>query len=146
MKIAVVGTGYVGLVVGACLAETGNEVVCADVSEEKIRQLQQGHIPIYEPGLEPLVTRNEAEGRLRFTTDVGGAVEASDVGENHDPRRAGSVGRRGEGSEAIPVRSFEDDPLSARAAGDRRHRGSRPGSVAHAWRFLPATLAWSYAS
>ena len=79
MKIAVVGTGYVGLVVGACLAETGNEVICADVSEAKIRQLQQGHIPIYEPGLEPLVTRNEAEGRLRFTTDVAGAVEASDV-------------------------------------------------------------------
>src|ERR1044072_2894092 len=79
MKIAVVGTGYVRLVVGACLSETGNEVICADVSEEKIRQLQQGKIPIYEPGLEPLVKRNEAEGRLRFTTDVGAAVEASEV-------------------------------------------------------------------
>jgi UDPglucose 6-dehydrogenase len=65
--------------VGACLSETGNEVICADVSEEKIRQLQQGKIPIYEPGLEPLVKRNETEGRLRFTTDVGAAVEASEV-------------------------------------------------------------------
>jgi UDPglucose 6-dehydrogenase len=79
MKVAVVGSGYVGLVVGACLAETGNEVVCADVSAEKIRLLQQGRIPIYEPGLEPMVSRNQAEGRLRFTTDVGMAVEASDV-------------------------------------------------------------------
>jgi UDPglucose 6-dehydrogenase len=79
MKVAVVGTGYVGLVVGACLAETGNEVVCADVSSEKIGLLQQGRIPIYEPGLEPLVSSNQAEGRLRFTTDVGAAVEASEV-------------------------------------------------------------------
>ncbi len=79
MKVAIIGTGYVGLVVGACLAETGNEVVCADVSLEKIRQLTQGKIPIYEPGLEPLVVRNQAEGRLRFTTDVGAAVERSEV-------------------------------------------------------------------
>ncbi|MBI4502704.1 MAG: UDP-glucose/GDP-mannose dehydrogenase family protein [Gemmatimonadetes bacterium] len=79
MKVAVIGTGYVGLVVGACLAETGNEVVCADVSAEKIDALKQGRIPIYEPGLEPLVSGNQAEGRLRFTTDVGAAVEASEV-------------------------------------------------------------------
>ncbi len=79
MKVAVIGTGYVGLVVGACLAETGNEVVCADVSAEKIGQLKQGRIPIYEPGLEPLVARNQSEGRLQFTTDVASAVEASDV-------------------------------------------------------------------
>ena len=58
MKVAVVGTGYVGLVVGACLAETGNEVICADVSAEKIAALKQGRIPIYEPGLEPLVSGN----------------------------------------------------------------------------------------
>lgn len=79
MKVAVIGTGYVGLVVGACLAETGNDVICADVSEEKISQLRAGTIPIYEPGLKSLVLRNLEQRRLRFTTDVGLAVEASDV-------------------------------------------------------------------
>ncbi|HWP36083.1 MAG TPA: UDP-glucose/GDP-mannose dehydrogenase family protein [Gemmatimonadales bacterium] len=79
MNVTVVGTGYVGLVVGACLAETGNQVVCADVSESKIGLLRQNRLPIYEPGLEPLVVRNQAEGRLRFTTDVPDAVRLSDV-------------------------------------------------------------------
>ncbi len=79
MNIAVVGTGYVGLVMGAALAETGNAVVCADVDAAKIERLRRGEIPIYEPGLEPLVVRNQAEGRLRFTTDVGEAVRASYV-------------------------------------------------------------------
>jgi len=79
MNVAVVGTGYVGLVVGACLAETGNDVVCADVSEGKIAQLKRNQIPIYEPGLEPLVVRNQAEGRLHFTTEVGAAVRAAEV-------------------------------------------------------------------
>jgi len=79
VNVAVVGTGYVGLVVGACLAETGNDVVCADVDAAKIAGLAQGRIPIYEPGLEPLVTRNEREGRLKFTTDVGDAVRRSEI-------------------------------------------------------------------
>ncbi len=79
MNVAVVGTGYVGLVVGACLAEAGNNVVCADVDEQKIGRLKDNRIPIYEPGLEPLVVRNQNDGRLRFTTDVGSAVEESDV-------------------------------------------------------------------
>src|SRR5438445_404524 len=79
MKVAVVGTGYVGLVVGACLAETGNDVVCADVDAAKIARLQENQLPIHEPGLEPLVVRNQREGRLQFTTDVGGAVERSDI-------------------------------------------------------------------
>ena len=79
MNVAVVGTGYVGLVVGACLAEAGNEVVCADVSDGKIARLKRNEIPIYEPGLEPLVVRNQADGRLRFTSDVGAAVEFADV-------------------------------------------------------------------
>ncbi len=79
MKVAVVGTGYVGLVVGACLAETGNDVLCADVDAAKIDGLRQNRLPIYEPGLQPLVERNQRGGRLRFTTDVGGAVERSDV-------------------------------------------------------------------
>jgi UDPglucose 6-dehydrogenase len=79
MKVAVIGTGYVGLVVGAGLAETGNHVQCADIVEDKIAQLRRGQLPIYEPGLEPLVARNAAAGRLAFTTDLGAAVEAADV-------------------------------------------------------------------
>src|SRR5205823_47830 len=69
----------VGLVVGACLAETGNDVICADVDERKIGQLRQNQLPIYEPGLEPLVTRNQRGGRLQFTTDVPQAIERSDI-------------------------------------------------------------------
>jgi UDPglucose 6-dehydrogenase len=79
MDIAVVGTGYVGLVVGACLAETGNHVVGADIDENKIRGLREGQIPIYEPGLDLLISRNVAEKRLRFTTDIGAAVLESAV-------------------------------------------------------------------
>jgi len=79
MNTAVVGTGYVGLVMGAGLAESGNSVVCADVDAAKIGRLQRGEIPIYEPGLEPLVARNQAEGRLRFTTDVAAAVRESEI-------------------------------------------------------------------
>ena len=79
MQIAVVGTGYVGLVAGACLAETGNDVVCADIDTAKIARLNGCEIPIYEPGLEPLVERNLREGRLSFTTDVAGAVAAAEV-------------------------------------------------------------------
>ncbi len=79
MDIAVVGTGYVGLVVGACLAETGNHVVGADIDENKIQGLREGKIPIYEPGLDLLISRNVTEKRLRFTTDIGAAVLESEV-------------------------------------------------------------------
>jgi UDPglucose 6-dehydrogenase len=79
MNIAVVGTGYVGLVVGACFAENGNTVVCVDKDAAKVRALQKGKIPIYEPGLEELVTRNRQEGRLSFTTTLPRAVRASQV-------------------------------------------------------------------
>jgi UDPglucose 6-dehydrogenase len=79
MQIAVVGTGYVGLVVGAGLAETGNDVVCCDIDETKIDRLNSGEIPIYEPGLEPLVERNLEEGRLSFTTDVARAVGDAEI-------------------------------------------------------------------
>jgi UDPglucose 6-dehydrogenase len=79
MNISVVGTGYVGLVVGACLAETGNQVVGADVNADKIEGLKRNVLPIYEPGLDRLVERNQSAGRLRFTTDVTEAVGASDV-------------------------------------------------------------------
>ena len=79
MKIAVVGTGYVGLVVGACFAETGNDVVCVDKDAAKIRLLNRGKIPIYEPGLEELVRRNRAEKRLSFSTALPDAVRRSEV-------------------------------------------------------------------
>jgi UDPglucose 6-dehydrogenase len=79
MKIAVVGSGYVGLVVGTCFADTGNRVVCADVDENKVARLQQGEVPIYEPGLEELIQRNVAEGRLAFSNDVAGSIRKSQV-------------------------------------------------------------------
>ncbi|ULU25203.1 UDP-glucose dehydrogenase family protein [Dyella terrae] len=74
MKITVVGTGYVGLVTGACLAEMGNDVLCLDVNPEKIRILQEGGVPIHEPGLDKVIASNVAAGRLHFTTDVDKAV------------------------------------------------------------------------
>ncbi|MGE0199795.1 MAG: UDP-glucose/GDP-mannose dehydrogenase family protein [Candidatus Melainabacteria bacterium] len=77
MKLCVVGTGYVGLVTGACLAEMGNDVICVDIDAEKIRALNDGKIPIYEPGLDELVKVNSMEGRLSFTTDLDDAVKKS---------------------------------------------------------------------
>src|SRR5262252_6635200 len=79
MKIAVVGTGYVGLVLGACLAENGNTVICVDKDQSKIDMLQAGRMPIYEPGLEEMVRRNDHEERLTFTTDLESAVQASQI-------------------------------------------------------------------
>jgi UDPglucose 6-dehydrogenase len=79
MKLSIFGTGYVGLVSGACLAEVGHQVVCMDVDAGKIERLQQGILPIWEPGLEPIVARNIAEGRLTFTTDAAAAVRHAKV-------------------------------------------------------------------
>jgi UDPglucose 6-dehydrogenase len=79
MKISVIGTGYVGLVTGTCLAETGSDVVCVDCDRGKIDLLNRGHIPIYEPGLAELVARNVAAGRLHFTTDLAAAMEKSRI-------------------------------------------------------------------
>ncbi|MFD0713716.1 UDP-glucose dehydrogenase family protein [Paenibacillus sp. GCM10027626] len=78
-KIAVIGTGYVGLVSGTCFAEVGNRVICCDVDENKIDQLRRGQVPIYEPGLEELVAKNTARDHLFFTSDIGEAIEASDI-------------------------------------------------------------------
>src|SRR4029453_11265171 len=74
MKITMIGTGYVGLVSGACLAEVGNDVLGFDVDQRKIAILQSGGVPIHEPGLQPMIERNVAAGRLRFTSDVDEAV------------------------------------------------------------------------
>lgn len=79
MKIAMVGTGYVGLVTGTCFADSGNEVTCIDINEAKIEGLRQGKIPIYEPGLSELVLRNAEAGRLKFTTDLPSAVKPADI-------------------------------------------------------------------
>jgi UDPglucose 6-dehydrogenase len=79
VNITVIGTGYVGLVVGACLAETGNPVVCADLDRDKIEGLKRNVLPIYEPGLDDYVERNQAQGRLAFTTDVPAAIASADV-------------------------------------------------------------------
>lgn len=79
MKVTVFGTGYVGLVTGTCLAEMGNQVVCVDIDAAKVEGLNQGRIPIYEPGLTPMVVQNHQEGRLQFTTDAKSAVEHGDI-------------------------------------------------------------------
>jgi UDPglucose 6-dehydrogenase len=79
MNIAVVGTGYVGLVAGACFAETGNDVICVDVNERKVAALKAGEVPIFEPGLEDLVKSNSKAGRLTFTTSLKDAVHASEI-------------------------------------------------------------------
>src|SRR5687768_5065280 len=79
MHLAIVGTGYVGLVAGAGFSDFGNDVVCADVDEKKIERLNRGEIPIYEPGLEDLIARNAKAGRIKFTTDVAAAIKGADV-------------------------------------------------------------------
>ncbi len=79
MKIAVVGTGYVGLVTGTCFAETGNQVVCVDIDENKISRLNKGEVPIYEPGLDVLFDRNVSEGRLKFTTNLAEGIKEAQI-------------------------------------------------------------------
>ena len=79
MNIAVVGTGYVGLVSGTCFAETGNNVICVDIDEDKVRRMRNGEVPIYEPGLELLFERNTKQGRLKFTTQLQDAVDHADI-------------------------------------------------------------------
>ena len=75
MNITIFGSGYVGLVTGACMAEMGNNVVCVDIDEDKIKRLNAGDVPIYEPGLDDYLHRNREAGRLEFTTDVAKGVD-----------------------------------------------------------------------
>ena len=79
MKIAVIGTGYVGLVTGTCLAETGNNVICVDINEAKVKKMINGEVPIYEPGLDVLFHRNIAQERLSFTTDLALAIKEAQI-------------------------------------------------------------------
>lgn len=79
MKIAMIGTGYVGLVTGTCFAETGNDVICVDVNEKKIDELRRGHVPIYEPGLAEMVKNNYEKGNLAFTTDIKEALQKANI-------------------------------------------------------------------
>ena len=98
MKVTIIGTGYVGLVTGACLSEMGNHVVCLDLDARKIEILNSGGFPIHEPGLEQMVKRNVADGRLQFTTDVLAAVHHGTlqfIGVGTPPDEDGSADTQG---------------------------------------------------
>ena len=107
MHVAVIGSGYVGLVAGACLAETGNDVVCVDVDAEKIARLQRNEIPIYEPGSSRWCKRNQEEGRLTFTTDLASAVRerAGHLHRRRHPAGRGRLGRPAARARRGPARS-----------------------------------------
>ena len=79
MKICMIGTGYVGLVSGTCFAELGNNVICVDIDKEKINKLNNGNVPIYEPGLEELILKNYKQKRLKFSTDIPNSIKKSDI-------------------------------------------------------------------
>ncbi|MGO4775784.1 UDP-glucose 6-dehydrogenase, partial [Lysobacter sp. 2RAB21] len=79
MRVTIFGTGYVGLVTGTCLADVGHDVVCVDIDQAKVEGLNRGVIPIYEPGLEPMVKANHAAGRLHFTTDAAAGIVHGDL-------------------------------------------------------------------
>ena len=121
MKVGIIGSGYVGLVVASCLSESGNDVVCADIVEEKIARLNAGDIPIYEPGLEPLVDRNLRAGRLTLTTDVAGqrgTFAASAVHQQvrrdvltDDARKEGRTLRRDLLAPIVRLRFGQDVPV-----------------------------------
>jgi UDPglucose 6-dehydrogenase len=146
MKLSVIGTGYVGLVSGACLADTGNEVLCVDLNGAKIAALNEGRIPIFEPGLEPIVQRNRAAGRLQFTTDVAasvahGALQFIAVGTppgedgsadlNHVVAAARAIGRHMQEPRVIAIKSTVPvgtaDRVRAAVADELEKRGAAIG-------------------
>src|SRR2546423_11076270 len=145
MNITVIGTGYVGLVTGACLADAGNNVFCLDLDSRKIARLNAGEIPIFEPGLEPIVKRNEQAGRLRFSTDVPASVAHAELqliavgtppGEDgsadlqHVVAAAHAIGRYMEGykvvvtKSTVPVGTADKVKLAIIEEQKKRHRGS----------------------
>ena len=144
MNITVIGTGYVGLVAGACLADAGNRVFCLDLDAAKVAQLNAGGIPIFEPGLEPIVQRNRAAGRLVFSTDVAASVAHGELqliavgtppGEDgsadlqHVLAAARAIGRHMDGYRVIATKSTVPvgtaDKLRAAVAGELARRGAR---------------------
>ncbi len=94
MRVSVIGSGYVGLVTGACLAETGNSVTCMDTDVARVASLRDGRLPFHEPGLAPLVQKNLAAGRLVFTTDVGTAVRDARIIFSPSARRPDRTAKR----------------------------------------------------
>src|SRR5256714_7254917 len=145
MNITVIGTGYVGLVTGACLADAGNNVFCLDLDSRKIARLNAGEIPIFEPGLEPIVKRNEQAGRLRFSTDVPASVAHAELqliavgtppGEDgsadlqHVVAAARAIGRHMQGykvvvtKSTVPVGTADKVKLAIIEEQKKRHRGS----------------------
>jgi UDPglucose 6-dehydrogenase len=151
LRIGVVGTGYVGLVVGACLAENGNTVVCVDIDEAKVKALGRGEVPIYEPGLEEMIVRNGAEERLRFTTDLSAAVRASDIlfiavgtpqdedgsaDMTHVLRVAADIGRAMDGPKVVVVKSTVPVGTNARLRAAIGAVTSQPFSVVSNPEFL----------
>src|SRR4051812_37415616 len=154
MNVTVVGTGYVGLVTGACLADAGNSVFCLDLDERKIGLLKEGKIPIFEPGLEAVVQRNEQAGRLRFSTDVAASVAHGELqivavgtppGEDgsadlqHVVAAARSIGRHMQGYKVVATKSTVpvgtadkirlaiEEELKRRGEGGGIFVGSNPG-------------------
>src|ERR1044072_7397948 len=107
MKIAVVGTGYVGLVTGTCFAETGNDVTCIDIDKTKVEKLTAGQITIYEPGLEKLFLRNLKEERLRFTTSLNEGIKEPEIISLRFPAPPGKDGTAGKRFWASLMPSFK---------------------------------------
>src|SRR5690625_6548760 len=100
MRIAMIGTGYVGLVSGVCFSDFGHDVICVDRSEEKIAKLERGEVPIYEPGLDAILARNVEAGRLQFTTDIATALEGAEAVFI----AVGTPSRRGDGQDRKSTR------------------------------------------
>ena len=131
MRLTIFGSGYVGLVQGACMAEMGNHVVCYDIDEDKIDRLNKGEIPIFEPGLEAYVQRNVEAGRLEFTTDVKKAVDHGlfqFVAVGTPPDEDGSADLKHVLAVARAIGEHMDRQGTCRAwQGDRVRRGLEPG-------------------
>ncbi len=151
MKIAVIGTGYVGLVLGVCLAETGNDVTCVDKDQAKIRLLRKGQVPIYEPGLTELVQKNQAEARLTFSTQLPRAVKSAQIifiavgtpqGEDgsadlqHVLSVARDIGRAMEGYKVIVNKSTVPVGTAEKVRGVVRRETKHPFSVVSNPEFL----------